>query len=253
MSIGSTRSVRLTGELLIAKNAIGHSAERRAGRRRSRASSPSRSRTSTCCSNAWSANCSSRCSACGSCRCSTPSSASRASSARWPPSLGKPARLMIEGATTEADKTIVEAIAEPLLHVLRNGLDHGLEDAAERAALGKPATATIHLRAARQGEHVVDRGRGRRPRDRRGAGPRGRPRSATSAPAGRHRRHVRRGGRRPDLRARLLDRSPGHRPVGPRCRHGRRAHHDRAPGRAGLGVEPAGNAAPPCGSPCRSP
>ena len=79
-------------------------------------------------------------------------------------SLGKPARLMIEGATTEADKTIVEAIAEPLLHVLRNGLDHGLEDASERAALGKPATATIHLRAERQGEHVVieveDDGRG---------------------------------------------------------------------------------------------
>src|SRR6185295_2906987 len=65
-------------------------------------------------------------------------------------SAGKPARLMIEGATTEADKTIVEAIAEPLLHVLRNGLDHGLEDAAERAALGKPATATIYLRAERQ-------------------------------------------------------------------------------------------------------
>ena len=42
--------------------------------------------------------------------------------------LGKPARLMIEGATTEADKTIVEVISEPLLHVLRNGLDHGLEE-----------------------------------------------------------------------------------------------------------------------------
>lgn len=78
--------------------------------------------------------------------------------------LGKPARLMIEGATTEADKTIVEVISEPLLHVLRNGLDHGLEDAAERAKLGKPATATIALRAARQGEHVIieveDDGRG---------------------------------------------------------------------------------------------
>jgi two-component system chemotaxis sensor kinase CheA len=79
-------------------------------------------------------------------------------------SLAKPARLMIEGAATEADKTIVEAISEPLLHVLRNGLDHGLEGAAERAALGKPATATIQLRAARQGAHVVieveDDGRG---------------------------------------------------------------------------------------------
>jgi two-component system chemotaxis sensor kinase CheA len=79
-------------------------------------------------------------------------------------SLGKPTRLMIEGATTEADKTIVEAISEPLLHILRNGLDHGVESASERAALGKPAIATIWLRAARQGEHVVieveDDGRG---------------------------------------------------------------------------------------------
>ena len=52
--------------------------------------------------------------------------------------LGKPARLMIEGATTEADKTIVEAIAEPLLHVLRNGLDHGLE---ERSGAGRARQA----------------------------------------------------------------------------------------------------------------
>lgn len=70
-------------------------------------------------------------------------------------SLGKPARLVIEGAATEADKTIVEAIFEPLQHVLRNSLDHGVESAAERERLGKPAMATIHLRAAREGEHVV--------------------------------------------------------------------------------------------------
>lgn len=79
-------------------------------------------------------------------------------------SSGKPARLVIEGATTEADKTIIEAIAEPLLHVLRNGLDHGVEGEAERAAAGKPPTATIHLRAARVGERieieVEDDGRG---------------------------------------------------------------------------------------------
>jgi two-component system, chemotaxis family, sensor kinase CheA len=78
--------------------------------------------------------------------------------------LGKPARLIIEGATTEADKTIVEAIAEPLLHVLRNGLDHGVESTADRKAQGKPETATINLRASRQGDRVVveveDDGRG---------------------------------------------------------------------------------------------
>jgi len=79
-------------------------------------------------------------------------------------SAGKPARLMIEGATTEADKSIVEAIAEPLMHLLRNGLDHGVESEAERAAAGKPAVATIGLRAAREGDRVVieveDDGRG---------------------------------------------------------------------------------------------
>jgi hypothetical protein len=57
------------------------------------------------------------------------------------------ARLMIEGATTEADKTIVEAIFEPLLHVLRNALDHGLESPDERAQLGKP-TLTLARAAA---------------------------------------------------------------------------------------------------------
>ncbi len=79
-------------------------------------------------------------------------------------SLGKPTTLAIEGEDTEADKAIVEMLAEPLLHVLRNAMDHGIEDAATRAAAGKPALATIRLRAAREGEHVVidvsDDGRG---------------------------------------------------------------------------------------------
>jgi len=79
-------------------------------------------------------------------------------------SVGKPAHLLIEGAATEADKSIVEAIAEPLLHVLRNALDHGIEGADERRSAGKPATATIRLRAARLGDRVVidieDDGRG---------------------------------------------------------------------------------------------
>jgi two-component system chemotaxis sensor kinase CheA len=78
--------------------------------------------------------------------------------------LGKPAALVIEGEDTEADKAIVEILVEPLLHVLRNSMDHGIEEAAERAAAGKPAMATIRLSAARQGDHVVleiaDDGRG---------------------------------------------------------------------------------------------
>ncbi|MFG1465046.1 chemotaxis protein CheA [Xanthobacter sp. DSM 24535] len=69
--------------------------------------------------------------------------------------LGKPVRLVLEGEATEADKTIVEALPEPLLHVVRNALDHGIEAAARRGAAGKPTVATLHLRAARQGEQVI--------------------------------------------------------------------------------------------------
>jgi two-component system chemotaxis sensor kinase CheA len=70
-------------------------------------------------------------------------------------SLGKPARLVTEGDDTEADKAVVEALFEPLLHVLRNALDHGVETADARAAAGKPPSATIQLRASRQGDRVI--------------------------------------------------------------------------------------------------
>jgi two-component system chemotaxis sensor kinase CheA len=155
--------VRLTGELLIAKNAIGHSADRAQGDGDARALAVALKNQHL----ALDRLVSELQRAVFSLRVLPLQQAFQ----RFPrlvremaTALGKPARLMIEGATTEADKTIVEAIAEPLLHVLRNGLDHGLEDAAERARLGKPATATIRLRAERHGEHVVieveDDGRG---------------------------------------------------------------------------------------------
>jgi two-component system chemotaxis sensor kinase CheA len=67
----------------------------------------------------------------------------------------KPARLTLEGETTEADKVVVESLFEPLLHVLRNAVDHGVEAPAKRLAAGKPETATITLRGLREGEHVV--------------------------------------------------------------------------------------------------
>ncbi|THD81718.1 MAG: chemotaxis protein CheA [Phenylobacterium sp.] len=70
-------------------------------------------------------------------------------------SLGKPARLVTEGEATEADKAIVEALFEPLLHVIRNALDHGVETAAARSAAGKPPSATIRLSSHRDGEHVI--------------------------------------------------------------------------------------------------
>ena len=70
-------------------------------------------------------------------------------------SLGKPARLITEGDETEADKVIVESLFEPLLHVLRNALDHGVEAPDVRAAAGKSASATITLRAAHLADRVV--------------------------------------------------------------------------------------------------
>jgi two-component system chemotaxis sensor kinase CheA len=79
-------------------------------------------------------------------------------------SLGKPARLVMEGDSTEADKIVVENLFEPLLHIVRNALDHGVETPAERAASGKPPIATITLRASRAGDAVLveveDDGRG---------------------------------------------------------------------------------------------
>ncbi len=69
--------------------------------------------------------------------------------------LGKPLKLEIEGEDTEADKAIVEMLFEPLLHIVRNAMDHGIESPGERAARGKSSTARILIRAARQGDQVL--------------------------------------------------------------------------------------------------
>ncbi len=69
--------------------------------------------------------------------------------------LDKPVTFTIEGETTEADAAVVESLFEPLLHVIRNAIGHGVEDPAGRTAAGKPATAIITLRARRQLENVV--------------------------------------------------------------------------------------------------
>jgi two-component system chemotaxis sensor kinase CheA len=77
---------------------------------------------------------------------------------------GKQAALHIEGEETELDKSVVERMADPLTHLVRNAIDHGVEPAAERVAAGKPPTGTIALRARHQGGSVVlevsDDGRG---------------------------------------------------------------------------------------------
>jgi two-component system chemotaxis sensor kinase CheA len=69
--------------------------------------------------------------------------------------LGKPTKLIIKGEETEADKAIVEILFEPLLHIIRNAMDHGIEIASERTAGGKPSLATVLLHAGREGEHVI--------------------------------------------------------------------------------------------------
>lgn len=78
--------------------------------------------------------------------------------------LGKQVRLVTVGEQTELDKSVIEKITDPLNHLVRNSLDHGLETAADRVAAGKDATGTLTLKAAHQGGHivieVVDDGRG---------------------------------------------------------------------------------------------
>jgi two-component system chemotaxis sensor kinase CheA len=77
---------------------------------------------------------------------------------------GKDIRLVITGAETELDKLIVEELSDPLMHMIRNCIDHGIETETERTSLGKGATGHIELRAFQKGNRVVieveDDGRG---------------------------------------------------------------------------------------------
>lgn len=70
-------------------------------------------------------------------------------------SLSKKTDLILEGEDTELDKSIVEDLLDPLIHCVRNSLDHGLESAAERAAAGKPETGTVVMRAGNEGSMIV--------------------------------------------------------------------------------------------------
>ncbi|ATC32017.1 chemotaxis protein CheA [Caulobacter vibrioides] len=77
---------------------------------------------------------------------------------------GKKIQLQIEGETTELDKTVIERLADPLVHLVRNAADHGLETPEERAAAGKPEAGIIRLSARQSGAEVLitiaDDGRG---------------------------------------------------------------------------------------------
>ena len=70
-------------------------------------------------------------------------------------SLGRKVRLQVEGQDTELDKSLLEAIKDPLTHAVRNSLDHGIESPAVRLAAGKDPEGTLKLRAAQEGSHVI--------------------------------------------------------------------------------------------------
>jgi two-component system chemotaxis sensor kinase CheA len=67
----------------------------------------------------------------------------------------KEIRLVVTGAETEVDKLIVEELSDPLLHIVRNSIDHGIEPQVERTAQGKPVEGTIALNAYQAGNHVI--------------------------------------------------------------------------------------------------
>lgn len=81
--------------------------------------------------------------------------------------LNKDIQLVLEGEQSEADKNVVENLADPLIHLVRNSLDHGFETADERQATGKPSQGTLSLRAIPKDDQVIievsDDGRGMDP------------------------------------------------------------------------------------------
>ena len=80
--------------------------------------------------------------------------------------LGKQVELQLVGKDTELDRTVVDALGDPLVHLVRNSLDHGLEAPEERVAAGKPATGTLEISARHAGGNVVITVARRRPRHR---------------------------------------------------------------------------------------
>ena len=81
--------------------------------------------------------------------------------------LGKDVELVLAGEETEVDKTMIEDLADPLIHLIRNAVDHGVEGSEERLAAGKPSKSVVRLEARQEGDHIVliiaDDGRGMSP------------------------------------------------------------------------------------------
>lgn len=70
-------------------------------------------------------------------------------------SLGKEVDLQMSGEETDLDKNLVEALADPLVHLVRNSVDHGIEEAADREAAGKPRKGVLRLSAEQEGDHIL--------------------------------------------------------------------------------------------------
>jgi two-component system chemotaxis sensor kinase CheA len=81
--------------------------------------------------------------------------------------LGKEIEVELAGEDTEIDKTMIEDLSDPIIHLLRNAVDHGVETPSERLASGKPTKAQVRLEARQEGDHIVllvsDDGRGMNP------------------------------------------------------------------------------------------
>lgn len=69
--------------------------------------------------------------------------------------LGKDVELVLAGEETEVDKTMIEDLADPLIHLIRNAVDHGVELPEERQAAGKPTKSLVRLEARQEGDHIV--------------------------------------------------------------------------------------------------
>jgi two-component system chemotaxis sensor kinase CheA len=69
--------------------------------------------------------------------------------------LGKDVELVLAGEETEVDKTMIEDLADPLIHLIRNAVDHGVETPEERVAAGKPTKSVVRLEARQEGDHIV--------------------------------------------------------------------------------------------------
>ncbi|HWU84118.1 MAG TPA: chemotaxis protein CheA, partial [Rhodocyclaceae bacterium] len=82
-------------------------------------------------------------------------------------SLGKDVELVLIGEETEIDKTMIEDLSDPIIHLIRNAVDHGIEPTADRLAAGKPSKSEVRLEARQEGDHIVllisDDGRGMNP------------------------------------------------------------------------------------------